>query len=129
MGRSCGGSCLNIDPLLRMRSMWIVVYPLIALIAILIIAPVQPFFVLPIFSPLFPVGVLIGSGLTIRDHHQADWLLAFSFTLVFFYVYIAFIVKIKEFSKTSLRSISLALMVAYVLGIKGCAFMASNFRF
>lgn len=109
--------------------MWILVYPLLALIIILVLAPVQPFFVLPIFTPLFPVGVLIGSGLTIKDGHQADWLLALSFTLVFFYVYIAFIVEIKKFSRISLRSISLVLIVAYVLGIKGCAFMASNFHF
>ena len=109
--------------------MWLVLYPLIAFLAIAIISETQPFFVLGLVAYLFPVGILVGAGVIIKDNHQAAWWGAISFYLMYLYVYLAFIIKIKKLSSTSLRNISLALIVAYVFGIKGCATMVSNFSF
>lgn len=112
-----------------MRSLWIVIYPLVAFLAIAIISETQPFFILGLVAYLFPAGILVGAGVPIKGNTQADWLGVISFSLIYLYVYLAFIIKIKKLSSTSLRNISLALMVAYVFGIKGCATMVSNFTF
>jgi len=120
---------LLLDKYLRMRSMWIVIYPLFVFIAISLITQISVFFMLPIFLPVFPIGILVGSGISVDSVENANKLLTIGFIVVVFILYAWFIIRIKKISGTALRMVSFCLIAVSVLGIKGCVLMINQTHF
>jgi len=110
-----------------MRVLWIVVYPLVAFAAISVITQNAVFFMLPLFTLQFPAGILVGMGVSVKTlNSHVPW--AVGFTALFFLFYVWFVFRVERLGSRTLRMFSIMLVVALLLGIKGCGIDIRQFH-